>query len=185
LSRFALVVAVALVEKPLHKYRCFRAQAGRCLGFRINDNFLKRLDLVTLMLERGSVIRPGNWGRMVRAIGSGHPEWQREVILEEVRKVEFPNVPSRFECAFVIDDLPEAQYYVSKASPISLVYQVTLVDQGAPSHVSDWKGTGPYDHTKEWARRYWRGDVMPHPETHLKLRERLTLSRLRVDAQIP
>src|ERR1700731_1778076 len=82
----------------------------------------------TLMLERGSVIRPGNWGRMVRAIGSGHPEWQREVILEEVRKVEFPNAPSRLECAFVIDDLPEAQYYVSKASAISLGYQVNRHD---------------------------------------------------------
>jgi hypothetical protein len=37
---------------------------------------------------------------------------------------------------------------------------------------------------KEWARRYWRGAVMPHPETPLKLRERLPLSRLRIDAQI-
>jgi hypothetical protein len=50
-------------------------------------------------------------------------------------------------------------------------------------HEADWKGTGPYDDTKEWARRYWRGDIMPHPETNLKLREVLTLSRLRIDGQ--
>ena len=139
----------------------------------------------SLMLEPGSIIRPGNWGRIVRAIGPKHPEWQRETILEQVRQAEFPALPSRFQCAFVIDDLDELKYYASKASPLGLLYQVTLIDQGAAAHVADWKGTGPYDHTTEWARRYWRGDVMPHPETNLKLRERLTLSRLRVDAQVP
>lgn len=138
----------------------------------------------SLMLEPGSVIRPGNWGRIVRIVGTRHTEWQRETILERVRQAEFSTLPSRFDCSFVIDDLAEAQYYSARHGPISLLYQVTLIDEGASFHVADWKGTGPYDDTLEWARRYWRGDVMPHPETTLKLRERLTLSRLRIDAQI-
>jgi hypothetical protein len=138
----------------------------------------------TLMLESGSVVRPGNWGRMVRLIGPAHRDWQREIILEDIRKAEFPLLPSRLESAFVIDELDEARYYVENFAKLSLLYEVTLIDNGVATHKADWKGTGPYDDTNEWARRYWRGDVMPHPETPLKLRERLTLSRLRIEKQI-
>jgi hypothetical protein len=59
----------------------------------------------TLMLDEGSIVRPGNWGSIVRLIGSDHREWQREIILEDIRKTEFPHLPSRFESAFVIDEL--------------------------------------------------------------------------------
>jgi Protein of unknown function (DUF2441) len=138
----------------------------------------------TIMLDRGSIIRPGNWGRIVGLVGPNHPEWKREMILEEIRKSEFPLLPSRLECAFVIDELGEAQYYAANFSRLALLYEVTLIDDGEPSHEADWKGTGPYDHTNDWARRYWRGDLMPHPETALKLRERLTLARLQIEKQI-
>jgi Protein of unknown function (DUF2441) len=138
----------------------------------------------TIMLEHGSIVRPGNWGRMLQLVGPPHKEWQRELILEEIRKSEFPHLPSRLECAFVMDELIEAQYYATNFAPFSLVYEVTLLDESAATHEADWKGTGPYDQTNEWARRYWRGDVMPHPETSLKLRERLTLSRLRIEKQV-
>jgi hypothetical protein len=137
----------------------------------------------SLMLEPGSILRPGNWGRIVRFVGAQHREWTRETILEEIRKSEFPSLPSRFECAFVIDELDEARYYVQNAAAVSILYEVDLIDRGAVTHVADWKGTGPYDETKDWARRYWRGDVMSHPETVFKLRERLTLSRLRIKKQ--
>ena len=138
----------------------------------------------TMMLGNGSIVRPSNWGRMLQVIGPPHKDWEREAILEEIRKNEFPHLPSRLECSFVLDELIEAQYYVTNFAHLSLVYEVTLLDKGVATHEADWKGTGPYDQTKEWARRYWRGDVMPHPETSLKLRERLTLSRLRIEKQV-
>ena len=138
----------------------------------------------SMLLEPGAVVRPGNWGRIVRLIGKSHPEWLRETLLEQVRAAEFPHLPSRLECAFVIDDFGEAQYYVSSKGPLSVLYEVSLVDPKDPTHVADWKGTGPYDNTLEWTRRYWRGDVMPHPETAFALRERLTTSRLRIERQI-
>ncbi|MBR0714785.1 DUF2441 domain-containing protein [Bradyrhizobium liaoningense] len=138
----------------------------------------------TMMLNQGSIVRPGNWGRIVRLIGPAHRDWQREIILEDIRKTEFPILPSRLESAFVIDELDEAQYYTANFAKLSLLYEVALIDDGAPTHEADWKGTGPYDNTNEWARRYWRGDVVPHPETTLKLRERLTLSRLRIERQV-
>nr|GAJ35236.1 hypothetical protein BDOA9_0144370 [Bradyrhizobium sp. DOA9] len=138
----------------------------------------------SLLLEAGSIVKPGNWGRILQLIGEQHKEWNREAILEAVRKSEFPTLPSRLACAFIIDELAEAQYYASEFSPLSILYEVSLVDAGAATHEADWKGTGPYDHTKEWARRYWRGDIMPHPETTLKLRERLTTSRLRIERQV-
>jgi hypothetical protein len=105
-------------------------------------------------------------------------------ILEEVRAKEFPALPSRFDCLFVIDDIDEAKYYRDLKATASVFYSVTLLDPAATTHVADWKGTGPYDDTKEWARRYWRGDVMPHPETAFLLRERLTLSRIQIDETV-
>jgi hypothetical protein len=56
---------------------------------------------------------PRNWGKIVRLMGSAHPEWQRENFLEHIRKTEFPNLPSRFEFAFVIDELEEAMIRTS------------------------------------------------------------------------
>jgi Protein of unknown function (DUF2441) len=85
----------------------------------------------TLMLDHGSIVRPGNWGRIVRLTGPNHTEWQREVILEEIRKSEFAHLPSRLESAFVIDELEEAQYYAANFVRLALLYEVTLIDDGA------------------------------------------------------
>ncbi|MBR0862900.1 DUF2441 domain-containing protein [Bradyrhizobium diazoefficiens] len=76
----------------------------------------------TIMLEHGSIVRPGNWGRMLHLIGPAHKEWQREAILEEIRRNEFSHLPSRLACAFVMDELIEAQYYTTNFAPFSLVY---------------------------------------------------------------
>jgi|GraSoiStandDraft_32_1057276.scaffolds.fasta_scaffold251637_2 uncharacterized protein DUF2441 len=91
----------------------------------------------TMMLDRGSIVRPGNWGRIVRLIGPNHQEWQREMILEEIRKPEFPLLPSRLESAFVIDALDEAQYYAANFAPLALLYKVTRIDHGAATHEAD------------------------------------------------
>ena len=135
------------------------------------------------LLGNGSVIRPGNWGRIVRFVGSGHPEWTREQKMEQIRQAEFPSLPSRWDCIFYFEDLIEAKFYQTSlgANCILLLYEVEIVDPSAPKHVADWKGTGPYD-SDEWARRYWRGDVMPGrgPAPIPLCREALAMTPLRI-----
>lgn len=135
------------------------------------------------LLGPGSVILPGNWGRIIRLIGSGHREWDREQVLERIRQAEFRSLPSRFESVFFFSSRAVADgYRVVAGSALLLMYEVELLDPGAPQHEADWKGTGPYDGDGEWARRYWRGDVMPdRPALPGTLsREMLAVTPLRV-----
>jgi hypothetical protein len=59
----------------------------------------------SLPLEAGSVIRPGNWGRILRTYTpqSSRDAWllARELVWELVRLQRFPAKPSRFEGIFL------------------------------------------------------------------------------------
>lgn len=137
----------------------------------------------SFLLELGSVIRPGNWGRIVRLIGNQHPEWERERILEHILRTEFPHLPCRWDCVFFFKNATEAKLYNATigAKSLLILYEVELTNPHARQHVADWKGTGPYDND-EWARRYWRGDIMPGrgPVPGPLCREVLAVTSLRI-----
>jgi hypothetical protein len=142
------------------------------------------------LLGPGSIILSGNWGRIVQLIGTQHREWERERILEEIRKAEFPDLPSRLECIFYFRSRAEAELYrmlLATNARLMVLYEVQLLDPYVPQHVADWKGTGPYDESKEWARRYWRGDIMPDqgPKPGPLCRETLAVVPLRVLQKVP
>jgi hypothetical protein len=85
-------------------------------------------------LEPGSVIRPGNYGRVLKLNGPKHNHWLREEMLEFVRKHAFPDKPSR-------------------------LYEVRLTDQNAKTHVTDFNCVAPIqgkiEDMHEMARHYW------------------------------
>jgi hypothetical protein len=118
------------------------------------------------LLESGSIIRPGNWGRLVQLVGQRHTEWKRESVLERIRKTEFAHLPSRFDCIFFFNDAAEASHYNATQNQMRfmILYEVEVLDLKACQHAADWKGTGPYNDDDEWVRRYWRGDIMPGRE---------------------
>ena len=64
-------------------------------------------------LEPESVIRPGNYGRILKLIGPSHSHWLREQFLEFVRIQEFPDKPSRLTCAFTCENLDAARFFKS------------------------------------------------------------------------
>lgn len=66
-----------------------------------------------------------------------------------------------------------------------VLYEVEVMNLNASQHVADWKGTGPYDGV-EWARRYWRGDVMPGrgPAPGALCREFLAVTPLRIMREV-
>jgi hypothetical protein len=137
-----------------------------------------------LLLEPGSIIQPGNWGRILNCYRQPHANngWilARELAFESIRAAEFPNSPSRLSCAFVFETLEHANQYKNQFSPWNPLYEVELVNPDAVSHRAAFnliKFVG--DQTEflpvvvAWARSYWRGEQIEVPEL-------LTTSALRV-----
>lgn len=130
-----------------------------------------------LLLSPGSVICPGNWGRIKRQYEENALAIAREAILEDVRKREFGASPSRLESAFACPTLNSAEQFRAKHARTGLIYKVELVDPTAPIHAGDHElylqGFVGINGMEELARRYWRGEGLGAPEV-------LTLSPLRV-----
>jgi hypothetical protein len=92
-----------------------------------------------IMLRPGSIIELGNFGRVIRAIGPQHVQWNREHALEAARSARFANKPSRLAAAFASVDENEARSFSSRIPGFSLhvLYRVSLVAPSAPSHLTD------------------------------------------------
>jgi len=56
----------------------------------------------------GSMIEPGNFGRIIRQSGPQHQLFQREMTYEAVRQTYFPHRPSRLDSLFCFPSLEEA-----------------------------------------------------------------------------
>lgn len=144
--------------------------------------------LAPLPLGPGSIIEPGNWGRMLNCYlmepGATQTSWRlaRELAFETVRAQSFSHLPSRLSCAFVFEELPHAIQYRDRFSRWSAIYSVELVTPAAASHraafnLIDYPPPGveflPYVVSK--AIPYWRGEAIETPEV-------LTKSPLRIRA---
>jgi hypothetical protein len=111
------------------------------------------------MLEIGSIITPGNWGRVLRHYGWRHQESLKEMALEYARQVRFSHRPSRLDCAFVFLTAPEARDFRARVSPFNshVLYRVTLIDPGARSHITDTRLSSPQGSLHyDWPDAYWR-----------------------------
>jgi len=142
----------------------------------------------SLPLEAGSVIRPGNWGRILRTYtpqSSPNP-WilTRELAYELVRVRGFPHKPSRFQSIFVC--LSEADLNDFRATAnrrLDLAYEVELVDPQAPRHIGDWtlpnmQNTDDLSAFENRATLYWQGSTIVKQEL-------VTLSPIRITSVLP
>lgn len=134
------------------------------------------------LLAVGSVIEPGNYGRILTAAGYSHNHALRESVLEHVRSIEFPNSPSRFSSTFFFETQDQAiQYANDNQFAFVNLYEVELADMNAPIVDVDHRRISPLGAVGfEWARAYWRGDPWPGSENPHLFRERLTTSPLRI-----
>jgi hypothetical protein len=130
-----------------------------------------------LPLSPGSVICPGNWGRIKRRFEQNALSLLRESILDDIRRRKFSHKPSRLDAAFGCPTLVDAEQYRSRHASTGVIYRVELVDPGAPSHQGDHElylqGFTGIDGMEDLARRYWKGESLGGPEL-------LTLSPLRI-----
>lgn len=92
-------------------------------------------------LGPGSVVEPGNWGRILRLYTEQRSpnSWLliRELVYEEVRRARYGTKPSRFEAAFVCFTEADLQQFRA-GRLLDLPYEVELLDPSANSHVADW-----------------------------------------------
>ena len=61
------------------------------------------------LLASGSVIEPGNFGRIIKLQGETHPLYRREMAYECLRLRFFPNCPSHLDCLFCFPTQQEAE----------------------------------------------------------------------------
>ena len=141
-------------------------------------------------LEPESVIRPGNYGRILKLIGPSHSHWLREQFLEFVRIQEFPDKPSRLTCAFTCENLDAARFFKEHHCNTGIVYEVELVNLDANLHTTDFNCVQPIPGKLEnmWdvARHYWCAshwfEIEGRPD--LQCAETLVESGLRVVKEI-
>lgn len=153
-------------------------------------------------LQIGTIILPGNWGRIIRSAGWTHTLAVRECALEAARSARFPDRPSRLDSAFVAPtrDHAEAFRRANQAFMHHILYRVTLVNPAAASHATDPMLCAPSGAFRvDWTDLYWKdedarmrelwgGDWRTNPnaiaaQTNTQ-REILTLSPLKVEERV-
>lgn len=93
-------------------------------------------------LRAGSVIEPGNWGRLIDRYESDNGQVQvnalNEIALEFARQTYAPSKPSRLNCLFVIEDEEGARVYRDAHQPAGLIYKVEPVEAFGPVHIGNY-----------------------------------------------
>lgn len=143
-----------------------------------------------LRLGPGSIIEPGNWGRLLRRYSPAAPggvgfgnSWllARELIFEQLRP---SSKPSRLSACFALPSRDDANKYrqFHDKNLQQILHIVELVDPTALQHTAglsfaDMADGEPFlDRTQSAAKNYWAG----LPGDQAKGSELLAISALRV-----
>lgn len=82
------------------------------------------------LLEVGSIIKPGNFGRVIECYRSNNmgPMTVRELTFEIARLKNFADRPSRFKSVFLFPTLEHAMAHLQRFDVSSLIYEVELTE---------------------------------------------------------
>ena len=122
--------------------------------------------IAPILLEPGSIIIPGNYGRIINLIGISHPLYSREMLLEYVRVKNFSHKPSRFTSCFLCLDLDEAKFYHHLQNATSLLYEVAIINTSANFHIGCYNMlpavncAGVQGNPELIANNYWNGNII-------------------------
>ncbi|WP_225031761.1 hypothetical protein [Paraburkholderia sp. XV] len=148
--------------------------------------------LCSVQLSPGSVIEPGNWGRIIELYpqdANVHNAWRvaAEQVFEMTRLQLAPNAPSRLTSAFAFFSQADAEQQRAQMGWINMLYEVELVDPNAAQHIGVFAlltATYALDNTRflpkarTLAVQYWTGS------TPAGTKELVTASPLRVVKRI-
>lgn len=135
------------------------------------------------LLAPGSVILPGNWGRIILAIGQPHNLHAREMRLEQRRREQYIERPSRLTSAFYFERLHDALLYSITHDfgwqGMMILYEVELAIPNLPTHRGNHQLL-PRDPTEQQIDEYWSGMAAPPSQGPAVAIETLSESPLRV-----
>lgn len=141
-----------------------------------------------VLLAPGSVIEPGNFGRLIRLNGAAHPLYRREMAYENLRQKHFPSRPSRLDCLFCFPTQQEAELcraYIQGYAG-SILYEVESAE--AQPHIADMNNAIQHSELPTFDENliayYWRGwQRSPDPQA-TTLREVLLQSSVTIIRRI-
>jgi hypothetical protein len=121
-----------------------------------------------LLLEAGSIIKPGNWGRVIATYHTDRAPWHiavRELCYENVRLNRCPENPSRLNSVFLFDSHAQAFNHIQINDDNGLIYEVELIEEDARLFHGDMALTNifPADTVRgipfytAQAEQYWQG----------------------------
>jgi hypothetical protein len=131
-----------------------------------------------LRLGVGSVVEPGNWGRIFR-LNNRHNSvdeslrLHRELAYELGRKLYAPTAPSRLNCSFVCPSIDDAIEFQRTNQPLSVLNEVEPVDMNNSVHMTCWDlfdGPRPgedFETLEQVVQRYWTETPSTHKEVLL------------------
>ena len=134
-------------------------------------------------LEKGSIIMPGNWGRVIH--GYAMPQTSNsivvmELLLETVRLRLHPDLPCRLDSVYTCIGLDSFKNFRDRRK-LDLCYHVELVDSSMPTFYGSWKHVesfaGTLEQWREAAEKYWSTDWKTESPETLEL---LSLSPIRI-----
>ena len=116
------------------------------------------------LLRGGALVKPGNFGRLVHQAGESGSHWFRETVLEEVRRQQYSDKPSRLSSCFATDNIETAVFYHGHYCAEGYLYAVAIEDPSLPVHVGDFTCVQPMPRREETmeqiAERYWRHNLL-------------------------
>jgi hypothetical protein len=127
--------------------------------------------IIGVDIYTGAVIQAGNWGRIVIGWGPRHNAYLREYAFEQIRRQEFPDLPSRIESVFVFEDPafamawtrvnPPEPEHVYRVEPIEARTRTVRVDM---TWVDTFSQYHSFDSIDECIRRHWRANASQQPK---------------------
>jgi hypothetical protein len=128
-----------------------------------------------ITLSPGSIIHPGNWGRVLHLYETNNPTQVqlnaiREALLELSRQAIAPNKPKRIESVFTLLNLGDAIAFRNKHQRTSVIHEVVPVVENPNTHLGDYEIAitpfqGQYfQQMFDFPRAYWTTTQPQFPE---------------------
>lgn len=104
----------------------------------------------------GSIIEPGNWGRVISIWAYRHALYHREMVFENVRQALKPKAPSRMEALFACLSLEDARSYCAvEDNKNALIYECETMDDDANTFMAPLNAFGLKSGDYDMAMQYW------------------------------
>lgn len=115
--------------------------------------------------QPGHIISKGRWGRIVLSTPISHPNGAKEILIEKVRRENYPESPSRLSSIFLCCTL-ESAYAFGTYRKSDTLYEVesTIEEpnyQRTHYNLISIRKSASYDEILEMAERYWSTTDFP------------------------